>query len=376
MSRIKINKWIGWLFIVCIWVLLILFAEFISGHFYNLLTPKSGRISLDIMSDKLKPEQFGVICPHPYLLYTHQPNWKSFGITQFNSMGYRGSEISLKAKNGTIRILAIGESTTAGYPYVERPDQAWPAQLEKLLKSKTGKKIEVINAGLSSSTSAESLVHYLFRNRYLNADIVIIHTGGNDAEALMFENYNPEYTHYIQGWIANPLAPRYGERRLLKINIFKVFYAWWLKNASIQQSIGKKIPYLDVKPKDALVNVQKKEPVGFERNLDLLTRNIREDGSIPVLFPFVYAPKQVFKRNDINNYLKAHYDAFVIGWEKNIKVMKRIADANQILLVEIPKKAIPIQYFLDHCHLNADGEFLKAEYISDYLIPIIDKIQR
>jgi hypothetical protein len=41
-----------------------------------------------------------------------------------------------------------------------------------------GPGIEVINAGLSSATSAELLAGYIFRHRYLKPDIVIIDVGG------------------------------------------------------------------------------------------------------------------------------------------------------------------------------------------------------
>ena len=53
----------------------------------------------------------------------------------------------------------------------------------------------MVNAGLPYATSAELLAGYMFRHRYLDPDLVIIHErGGNDTSPLMYEDYNPEYT--------------------------------------------------------------------------------------------------------------------------------------------------------------------------------------
>lgn len=368
------RKFIVW-FIISVYIVgVTIVAEYIARRYYGTLCPESGRVAVSIMAGDSGSRQFGYIRSHPYMLYVNQPGWERFGTIQFNSMGYRGEEISLEPDPGVIRILAIGGSTTVGYPHVEKPDQAWPARLESILEKETKTKIEVINAGLASGTSAELLAHYMFRNRYLKPDIVVIHTGGNDSGALMFKDYNPEYTHYVEGWTANPLSLRFGERVLLKSSIIKVFYSWWLKDASIQNILGKRLWFDLFTSEEALSNVNKNEPIGFHRNLNLLVRNIRQDGSIPVLFPFIYAPKSVFERNDINNFLEAHYDVSVIGIRKNIEVMREMAVDNHIPIIEGAKEVIPVDCFLDHCHLNAQGEFIKARHVADYLISIIHKL--
>lgn len=41
----------------------------------------------------------------------------------------------------------------------------------------------------------EVLGGYVFRHRYLKPDIVIVHEGGNDVMAMLFDHYNPAYTH-------------------------------------------------------------------------------------------------------------------------------------------------------------------------------------
>src|SRR5215472_3872417 len=132
------------------------------------------------------------IIPHPYLLYVNRPNFKAKGFTQTDDRGYRNvPQPKRPAQDHPKRILVLGGSTTFSYPYVPNPGDAWPAQLQKLL----GPHFEVINAGLSSATTAELLADYMFRHRYLKPDVVIIHEGGNDVVPMLFGNYDPEYTH-------------------------------------------------------------------------------------------------------------------------------------------------------------------------------------
>jgi acyl-CoA thioesterase-1 len=74
-------------------------------------------------------------------------------------------------------ILAVGESTTAGYG-VDR-DLSYPAQLQHALDER-GYRYRVVNHGVSGSTTAAALTR-LDRGLALKPRIVIIALGGNDA---------------------------------------------------------------------------------------------------------------------------------------------------------------------------------------------------
>jgi len=63
-----------------------------------------------------------------------------------NSQGARGKEWSLEKPQGTLRVLAVGASTTYG---VNNQDhETWPAVLEAELRQRTGRPIEVLNGGV------------------------------------------------------------------------------------------------------------------------------------------------------------------------------------------------------------------------------------
>jgi acyl-CoA thioesterase-1 len=78
-------------------------------------------------------------------------------------------------------ILAVGESTTAGYG-VDRED-SYPAQLQRELDAR-GYRYRVVNHGVSGSTTRDALAR-LDRGMRLLPKIVIIALGGNDGGSRM-----------------------------------------------------------------------------------------------------------------------------------------------------------------------------------------------
>jgi acyl-CoA thioesterase I len=81
------------------------------------------------------------------------------------------------SNNGGGTILAVGDSLTEGLGV--REDQAYPAALERKLKSQ-GFGYRVINAGVSGETSSGTLsrIQWILR---LKPDIVILVSGANDG---------------------------------------------------------------------------------------------------------------------------------------------------------------------------------------------------
>ena len=63
---------------------------------------------------------------------------------------------------GTLRIVAYGDSLTAGYGLPE--SASFPAQLEKALRAR-GHDIEIINAGVSGDTTAADNIYFIFKNK-------------------------------------------------------------------------------------------------------------------------------------------------------------------------------------------------------------------
>ena len=366
-----LKRWIFRLFLVVFALGLLALAEGLARRLYDRITPESGRAAVANLMGDDSTLQSGYFLQHPYLFYTYRPFYEAFRCRQFNARGHRGEvEVSQKPDKGVLRIMAVGGSTTVSFPYAPDPAMTWPAQLERMLRERTGLQIEVINAGLHDANSADLLLHYFFRNRYLEPDIVVMHAGGNDGVALLFDNYNPEYTHYTHGWRNTSLAPRPYERALLRCRLLRVLYAWWLKDISLASVIGRD----DIKsltPERCLANAQAQEPEGFRRNMDLFVRAVIEDNAVPVIFPFVWAPEDIMQK--ASGY-GAYYKALACGFRKDRQVMEEIARLHSLPIVNIPDNAIDRAMFVDFCHVNEEGEAVKARCVADVLIPVINRL--
>jgi acyl-CoA thioesterase-1 len=86
-----------------------------------------------------------------------------------------------------LRILALGDSLTAGYGLPD--DQSFPVQLEKALKAR-GHDVKVINAGVSGDTTAGGLARldWALADK---PDFAIVELGANDG----LRGLEPEQTH-------------------------------------------------------------------------------------------------------------------------------------------------------------------------------------
>jgi lysophospholipase L1-like esterase len=349
----------------------LLAAEWMARRLYDRITPASGRRAVETLLGE-DAAATGYFVQHPYLFYAYRPGYAALGYTQFNANGYRGREIPLAKDPDVLRVLAVGGSTTVSFPYLPNPEDAWPAQLERLLAERTGARVEVINAGLHAATSAEHLAHYTFRDRYFKPDIVVLHVGGNDGLGLHFPGYNPEYTNFTHGWRATAMAPRPGERTLLRSALVRVAYAYWLRAISLEATIGREV-LTRVEPAAALRNVEATEPTGFRRNLDLLLRTMIADGAQPVLFPFVHAPEARMREDRTYGRWTT---SMLLAFAKDRAVVEEAARARNLPLVDVPDGAIAAGSFRDFCHVDLAGERVKAERVADALVPLVRRWQQ
>jgi acyl-CoA thioesterase-1 len=122
-------------------------------------------------------------------------------------------------------VLCLGDSLTEGYAV--DPDNSYPAQLQRVLRTRGWPQIEIVNAGISGSTSAGGVSRLAWQMRR-KPDVLVLALGANDglrgtdldttkanlaaviAEAKtngvavllagmkMPPNYGPDYTHKFE----------------------------------------------------------------------------------------------------------------------------------------------------------------------------------
>ncbi len=121
--------------------------------------------------------EFGVRVNEPGATYRHKSADGTFWF-KINSRGLRADrEYPYEKPPGTIRIVSLGDSFTAGYEVQQ--EETFSSVLERELRA-SGHTVEVLNAGVSGYSNAEALV-YLEREllRY-DPDIVLLSFYAND----------------------------------------------------------------------------------------------------------------------------------------------------------------------------------------------------
>ncbi len=329
--------------------------EFLPEHFNN------GKRIVEIYLGN-EPEIQSKIEPHPYLLYQTTKNFSGKGFLQHNSLRYRNEEFEIEKDTSVTRILALGGSTTYMFPYVPNPKDTWVGQLESHLNSQVEGKFQVINAGLSYATTAELLASYIFRHQFLKPDILIIHTGGNDITPLFYENYNSEYTHFRAS--GSGLKPRKLEKYILSFSAtIRLFYTIWLNT---QETVYQSQPYtLDkIDREKALERVKQNESLGFRRNLETLVKMAQNDGVKVLLFGFLQAREENLATK--KPVLKGLEKAYSIGLQKHYKIMEEISQSYEVPFIIPEQELFEDSWFLDNCHLNEEGEKVKAKILFDF----------
>ena len=328
-----------------------------------------------------------------YLLYVPAPNYTdNQGIMQHNEDGYRGKWVPLQRSQGKPRILFLGGSTTYGSA-IKDPAKTYPAQIRDLLKNQRPEgveDIEVINAGLTWGTSAELLTHYQFKYRYYRPDLVVIHTGLNDAQANVSGFYHPDYSHWRHQMLnLGPLRPRakwlmYSHTAsLIILNLFyneiidgNHFVSYrppliqWngkVRSPKVKQAVigGPTVPaWYDTVKYDPLA--PQKIPDGelaFSNNLRTLVREIQHDGA-KILF--------VLARPNPNPNPHGYFSVEMLEQiYRHEHLMKQMSSEYQFPVAPFPAGVVSKENWVDDCHITGEGASEKAVHILPYIRQIL-----
>jgi len=305
-----------------------------------------------------------------YLLYTPTPGLAIEGIIDHNSHGYRGKAVSMDRTPGIYRILCLGGSTTYGWG-VTRAESAFPAQLEKLLNEDPPagySSVEVINAGAPFATSAEAFLYYHFKFHYYKSDLVILETGGNDAEGMLEPNYQPDYSNWRQAPAPiRPLAP-FGRwlmhSRLIGLVVTPILYGQnpakltFIRDADIPPLSTWYPRSTDKRYYDKMPDIPVHENA-FVHNTISLIRAVKQDGSRMLLFPFREGPR--------SRYSAAQEEAV----EYNRKLLEKFAKEQSVAFAPFPQESVSRSNWVDSCHLNEAGCVEKARHLLPYVKSVI-----
>src|SRR5262249_3354885 len=96
-----------------------------------------------------------------------------------NAAGFRGGPLPGPKPPGVFRIVALGDSFTFGFGV--REGQAWPARLAKVLGTRTGRAVEVVNLGIPGTGPRDYLWHLAHTGLALGPDLVVVGLCANEV---------------------------------------------------------------------------------------------------------------------------------------------------------------------------------------------------
>ena len=306
----------------------------------------------------------GLYYAHPYTSYATQPGYVRENWSTINSLGFRGKEITRKKSPGVYRIVTLGASTT--YGIYQSDNYTYPILLEAELKKKLNtNNLEVVNAGLVSATTAESLNRLFVDILPLNPDMIIIYHGFNDLIPRIFNDFSDDYYHFRKIPLDKTLLTKsYLYRLCLRVFAPATFsehhnllsYIWKFENFPAAE-------------RKRIENFNKTSSAIFERNLDYLITMVLAKRISVVLSTFAIhkdAPSW-------NPYLPQELS--VRGIEENNQATRKLAVLYHLPLIDFYNYAITDKrMFQDEIHMNRYGNVKKANFFAKEVLPIIEKI--
>ena len=317
-----------------------------------------------------------------------------------NSVGFRrSSEVSIAKPPGTFRIFLMGGSTAYGlggvWPHIQRDfavirnDSTIDAALERRLAAAfPGKKVEVINAAITSTWTHHSLI-YLYQSilRY-EPDMVLFLDGYNDffftdRDHDQFSSY--AYTRNSEIMLGEPTL-----RSLVSTN------GWWMfRKVSLAHVVGRvgremKLmlsPRPDREPMDAEKNFEGLREV-FPRSAgkthERIAALLRHEGVDAV---FMLQPMLILERDrasatpierrmfdfNVQSYLP-NYEQFMrlsapwIAARESEMVQREGASFLDLTGIF---KGVSGQVYTDYCHLTPLGNDMLAAAVERHVTPLI-----
>lgn len=205
--------------------------------------------------------------PDPILLWKFNPG-AMFANRRINRLGFRDREINPAKQPGQIRVICLGDSITAqGHPGYS---QYLHARLTN--SPPTRQTWEAFNMGVHGYSSAQGLKLFQMRTKFLKPDIVTIYYGWNDH--WMNAKTDREQMAVEVGGALGRVVQALQHKHLF------VFLVWALNPPRRAHPAGER-PF-------------RVPPEEYRVTLEMLVRQIRESGAIPVL---ITAPRRSLTEN-------------------------------------------------------------------------------
>jgi hypothetical protein len=277
-----------------------------------------------------------------------------------NEAGFDGPEWAVEKTPGTLRIVCMGGSTTAG-GNPQGPRGSYPHLLEQRLRELSGRTVEVLNCGVSSWTTAEMVCSWFLNVQDYQPDLVILHEVVNDTEARNWPDFRADYSHYRVPWS----VPHTSElQRWLIAN--SDFYAWRLERGAPLS-----ITFITTRATTGHVftngGFDPATARAYQRNMLSIGRSARVQGAHMMLATLPTVPHE----GDFD--LERGRAPYRAGIAEHNQLMREIAAQESWMLCDLELQMLQLEaagaeLFLDLVHVSPQGNDFKALAIARKLL--------
>ena len=299
---------------------------------------------------------------HPYFNFTGNPEFQfANGTVAHNALGFRNNQCCWEEPpRDAIRIVAMGGSTTFGMRF-SRAENVWPALLEKQLESSSKLPFEIINLGMPYYTTFEQLGVLSMLVPEFSPHIILFHMGLNDAFTIgYYDEGGPDnryfrhaYTfHPLPGWAKTAMHTSYA----LRIIGMKLVSQEGFLPGDMSAVIQYGTPSAEARQRNTQVATGKY----FNRNMNTLISLSKHFGAKPV---FINMPLNPQYESGQDTYHAEIAKAVL----RNNQIMKKIAEASDLLYIDLYSHMRDPAFFTDAAHTNKRGMAMKAHLVHQQL---------
>lgn len=302
----------------------------------------------------------GMFESRPYSIYWNRPNYFRNGYQITNSLGYRfmGEFDPDVHSPNSFKILALGGSTTFSDFHSDDFRDSWTYRLGSILSlNYPDKDFRIFNAGLNAGMSSELLAHFVFEAQKITPDLVVLHGPGNDLLPLLLGDLSSDYRLTREKL---QFSRRPGERFLVRhLGLVRLFYIFWLSRVPLSLFFTPKMPHISTQAQNAMTIF----PSQFKANLKMFVGICNFFGFKLLLVDFLQAPK-----NKLVQIWPDLAESSEVAIQKMNQLMEEAGFQDSgCHHIKLDPSLFHEDWFLDNCHLNTQGENLKAQAISEYI---------
>ena len=289
---------------------------------------------------------------HPYSVFVRPP-WR----TRVNAQGFADEEWTLAKDPGVVRVLCLGASTTEG-GNADSWQGSYPYQLEQVLEQRTGRRYEVMNAGMSGWTTAEMLTSWFLLLRDYAPDVLVLHEGVNDLLPRFQDGFRSDYSHWRRS------MPSAGVRGIDRWLAASDLYLWLrLRRGSVPNIQALTSHPRRPAPREEGDPLPLETSAPFTRNLACIARDARHQGARVVCMTMPYEIALV----------AGEPRPWRQGLDQLAEAVRALARDEGLELVDAARafeeRAAELRpEFLDLVHLQPPGNRVKAELLADRIL--------